>query len=55
MGSGCDEFLQAMMKEVELAKAHPHVVEVLGYCKQPPAVVTEYMAGGDLQGALEQP
>ena len=52
-GSGSDEGLQAMMKEVKLAKAHPHVVEVLGYCKHPPAVVSEYMAGGDLQGALD--
>ena len=44
-----------MMKEVKLAKAHPHVVEVLGYCKHPPAVVSEYMAGGDLQEALDLP
>ena len=30
--SGSDEDLQAMMKELELAKVHPHVVHVLGYC-----------------------
>ena len=53
--SGSDEDLQALMKEVELAKAHPHVVQVLGYCKQPPALVSEFMAGGDLQKVLDQP
>ena len=31
-GSGSDEDLQALMKEVELATVHPHVVQVLGYC-----------------------
>ena len=55
MASGSDEDLQALMKEVELAKAHPHVVQVLGYCKQPPALVSEFMAGGDLQRVLDQP
>ena len=30
--NGSDEDLQALMKEVELAKVHPHVVRVLGYC-----------------------
>ena len=53
--SGSDEDLQALMKEVELAKAHPHVVQVLGYCQQPPALVSEFMAGGDLQRVLDQP
>ena len=51
--SGSDEVLQALMKEVELAKVHPHVVHVLGYCKQPPALVSEFMAGGDLQRVLD--
>ena len=41
------------MKEVELAKVHPHVVHVLGYCKRPPALLSEFMAGGDLQGVLD--
>ena len=51
--SGSDEVLQALMKKVELAKAHPHVVHVLGYCKRPPALLSEFMAGGDLQGVLD--
>ena len=51
--SGSDEDLQALMKEVELAKVHPHVVHVLGYCKQPPAFLSEFMAGGNLQGVLD--
>ena len=55
MESGSDEDLRAVMKEVELAKAHPHLVQVLGYCKQPPALVSEFMAGGDLQKVLQSP
>ena len=51
--SGSDEVLQALMKEVELAKVHPHVVRVLGYCEQPAALLSEFMAGGDLQGVLD--
>ena len=54
-GSGSDENLQALMKEVELAKAHPNVVQVLGYCLQPAALVSEFMAGGDLQSVLDKP
>ena len=50
--SGSDEVLRALMKEVELAKVHPHVVRVLGYCEQPAALLSEFMAGGDLQGVL---
>ena len=51
--SGSDEVLRALMKEVELAKVHPHVVRVLGYCEQPAALLSEFMAGGDLQGVLD--
>ena len=31
---------------------HPHLVRCLGYCPDPPALIYEFMDGGDLQKVL---
>ena len=32
--------------------AHPNLVRILGYCKQPQALVYEWVGGGDLKAML---
>ena len=49
-----DNELQDLEKEIALAQVHPHIVELLGYCKQPIALVYEFMGGGDLKQLLER-
>lgn len=36
-------------------RGHPNLVRILGYCRQPQALVYEWMAGGDLGALLKSP
>ena len=46
--------MDVLQKEMKFAWDHPHqhIVGICGYCEQPPALVYEYMSGGDLQDTL---
>ena len=32
---------------------HPHILQLLGYCRRPPALVYEFMENGDLESYLK--
>ena len=56
-GACTDKDAEDLRKEMQFASdhPHPHVVELVGYCEQPMALVCEFMSGGDLQKVLDSP
>lgn len=47
-----DNRLRSLQSEVDNAQRLPYFVRLLGCCLRPPALVFEYMEGGDLQVAM---
>lgn len=39
----------AMQRELKNWQDHPHIVQLKGFCRMPPALVYEFMEGGDLE------
>ena len=48
-------FQAAMQRDGASLRAHDNLVSVVGFCKQPQAVLYEWVGGGDLQSLLENP
>ena len=48
-------FLAAMQHDGDRLRVHENLVSVVGFCKQPQAVLYEWVGGGDLQSLLEAP
>ena len=46
-------FQAAMQQDGDSLRVHANLVNVLGFCKQPQAVLYEGVDGGDLQSLLE--
>ena len=48
-------FQAAMQQDGDSLRVHANLVNVVGFCKQPQAVLYEWVGGGDLQALLEDP
>ena len=47
--------LETLGKEMVHRQLHPHILQLLGYCRRPPALVYEFMENGDLESFLKSP
>ena len=48
-------FRATMMQDGDKVRVHANLVRVVGFCKQPEAVVYEWVGGGDLRAVLDDP
>ena len=47
--------LETLSKEMVHRQQHPHILQLLGYCRHPPALLYEFMENGDLESYLKSP